>query len=230
MSNFSVPFSFFDFFGYLSAGFVILVSYAYSFPPAQESATTYWLGAPKGVHGLIWFLIAVTAAYVLGHLVAASGGLVLQRGSDRLVGRPAELLLRDRKEHLDLWQRVLEAFSEYYTPLDPAVRAVISDRFAVDPSTEGWERTVFSLIEARTRADDKVFGFCDRCAALYAFCRNVAVALVVAAVILGWGRGDHKQALCVGALLAAVFLGVRFLKFYRLYTMLVYTSYVSRGL
>jgi hypothetical protein len=230
MSNFSVPFSVYDFFGYLSAGFVVLLSYAYSFPPKGHTFGIIWTVAPKGARSLIWFLIAATLAYILGHIVASSGGWLVQRGSDSLLGRPAEILLRDPRTDLNMWQRLVHLFSEYYAPLDPKLRTVIRGRLAMYDSGGSGDRTVFSLVEACMRRDDKAFAFCDRCAALYAFCRNVAVALVVAAVMLAAGRGDNRQLLCVAALVAAAFLLLRYLKFYRLYTMLVYTSYVSRGL
>ncbi|HEV2671458.1 MAG TPA: hypothetical protein VGU74_10210, partial [Gemmatimonadales bacterium] len=84
-----IPFSVYDFFGYLSTGFLILVAVAYSTGRIGQ------LHEPPGVvMGFFWLI----AAYVVGHIIAhIASGLLEQKFLRGFLGSPEDHLLLPKK-------------------------------------------------------------------------------------------------------------------------------------
>ena len=83
-----LPFSVYDFFGYLSAGFVLLVGLAAAF-----TGTESWQRTPGATVGLLLVVVAYTAGHVIANL---SGYLIEGTLVRRVLGTPSILLFQER--------------------------------------------------------------------------------------------------------------------------------------
>ena len=98
-----IPFSIYDFFGYLSTGCLLLIATDFAFDKG-------WLlkGTPSPVLGIFWAI----AAYIIGHIIAHIASVLLEikflRG---VLGSPEEHLFEERKS--TFWARV---FPGNYSP------------------------------------------------------------------------------------------------------------------
>jgi len=204
-----VPFSAYDFFGYLASGFLLLAGIA------VVTGHSWLLGAslPASV-----MLIATFAAYVTGHVVAHLSSSFLEHLlARRLLDAPERILLNPPEK-----RRVRRfLFRGYYAALPVRIRNRVLDL----ATTKGWgadERAIFLQGLALVRQSPATAGRLDAFLNLYGFCRNTAMVLVLCAVglTLSYGRSQDPTQLwlAVGSLGAGVILFLRFLKFYRLYT------------
>lgn len=101
-----IPFAVYDFFGYLAAGFLLLVG-------TDHIAQQGWVSeANRGaVGGLLW----VTAAYIIGQLVAGPSAWLLERNIvGKLLKRPNANLFRDPPPR---WWSVLAAQAGSRSPV-----------------------------------------------------------------------------------------------------------------
>lgn len=216
-----LPFSVYDFFGYLSAGFVLLVGLAAAFANTQS-----WQQTPSVVVGLV----LIVSAYVMGQVVANLSGYLIEGILVReVLGTPSQVLFQSSKPR---WAKVLPG---YYRSL-PRVQ---QDRVLRRAEAAGVQGTgdplffhCFGVVKEREAVMIRLNAFLN----LYGFCRNmslaslgVAVALL-AGLVLGTAQtGDVAGPgwWALGAAIASVGLLYRYLKFFRQYGVEVFLSYAE---
>lgn len=202
----SFPFSPYDFFGYLAAGFIVIGSIEYS-------ADKHWLidQELKVTTAVFW----IGAAYIIGHIIANISSYFVEHKMLRgVIGGPEELLFTDEPRTADRhsqknriktigwwlgwinpvawwrwafpvgWRRAI--FPIYCKPLPMETRARVLKR----SSKEGFSkpgRALFYHCHALVKRDKTAFDRMTSFLNLYGFCRNICMAALIAAVILFWG-------------------------------------------
>jgi hypothetical protein len=204
-----LPFSGYDFFGYLASGFLLLVTSAVALD--QERLLGKSPAAPL-------LLTAIVIAYVLGHVIAHLSGYLLENTLARRVLGPPERLLLAPGSSRGLRHRL---FAGYFEPLPDRVR----ERAMQTSRARGWgeaDRGHFLQALEVARHDPIVATRLESFLNLYGFARNTAMALILCAGELGLGAlassSPAKGFWACAALLTALVLFFRYLKFYRLYT------------
>ncbi len=205
-----VPFDVYDFFAFLSAGFLLLLGLDYSFNLGWFLHRT-----PGSVEWLFW----VVAAYVTGHINAEGSGWLLERHLITRIGYPSRNLFQEhpRKIHL---------MKEYMKPLPKWTAVAVREKF---------ER-----MTKHGAVGDDFFLFCfhhvkEQCPVgyarlqtfqnLYGFSRNVCFAGIIVTLFLLGGRLHALEAIPV--FLASVVMLFRYLKFFRHYSAEVFLSFWS---
>src|SRR6202043_4163292 len=110
-----IPFSIYAFFGYLLAGFVVLVAVDFSYDQSRiltgnspPLVITFW----------------TVAAYVLGHLIAGISSTLLEYGlTRRTLGSSEDILLTAKRQHRGAW-----LFPTYFRPLPAETRDRVLSR------------------------------------------------------------------------------------------------------
>lgn len=215
-----LPFSVYDFFGYLASGVIVLGGLAAAFvgyEPLQDPPSL-----------LVGILLIITA-YVVGHIVAnLAGDLIERRLARNYLGAPTEILLGSRTPG-GAAGAILPGYS---TPLPSGVQDRIKE-LAGDRSGEA----LFFHCHAVMKSDSVVQSRLQAFLNLYGFCRNMTLALLIAAICLAVGLfvGTAETGPDVGpgwwlgaAVLAALGMFYRYLKFYRQYAVELFTSYAER--
>ncbi|MEO1018992.1 MAG: hypothetical protein AAFY56_15055 [Pseudomonadota bacterium] len=219
-------FSDYDVFAYLPQGFLALAAVDYLF------ATNFVLNGgwdvPKG------FLI-MFGAYIIGHLIASPSSKIIEKWVVRgFMKQPATHLLTSKTTPWVL--RVI--FADYYTPLsEPLRREVLNKMGSEDPDripgeTLFWK--AYPLAKRDEHAKDRMGSFIN----LYGFCRNVCFVSGLTAltlfVQLGWGKwvshippDNEKIAVAVILSIVSFMMFQRYLKFHRLYSVEVFTTFAK---
>lgn len=218
-----LPFTSYDFFGNLSAGFILLVGIAAAFTGGDE-----WRTTPN----VISALILVIAAYVAGQVVAHVAAFLLERVLvRRVLGTPTKILLSP--EAKGFWPTVMPG---YYGPLPEAQRTAVLERANREAQIDEPGEALYFHCWRQVKGDAAVAARLSNFLNLYGFSRNMALALVATAVLLAVGAiagTAHTGEVAgpgwwaAGALAAAVGLLYRYLKFFRHYSIEVFTSYLS---
>lgn len=210
-----IPFSVFDFFGYLASGFVVLTVVDYCFQ----------LGISLGAGAEIWdgFLVVVLM-YVVGHLVAGLSTAILENALlRRRTGAPEELLLREAGTD----RRGVLGIERLFRPMPEETRGRILARARTD-GFQGAGRALFVHCHSLAIRNPVVAERLAVFANVYVFCRNMSMATILALPLLA-GRaivGFRHAWLWFGAsVLVAAGMFVRFLKFYRHFTEEVLREY-----
>lgn len=215
-----LPFSVYDFFGYLASGTVVAAGAAAAFvgvEPFQASPS------------LPLAFVLVILVYSLGQAVAnLAGDLVERRLVCDRIGSPTEVLFAAGTPG----RLAAALFASYRKPLPEGTRSRVLEL----AGGRGGEE-LFHHCRAVMRPHPIVQSRLDTFTNLYGFCRNTAVAAVLAAIFLGVGmalRGaDTGPYVAPGwwlaiALVSAVCLFYRYLKFFRHYAVELYTTYAER--
>lgn len=222
-----LPFSVYDFFGYLTAGFVVLASGDFAFRH----------GAGLASHPSIPLaLVAVIGAYVVGQLVAHLAGGLLERGPLKLAQPPEESLFEDAGSNRDHFLLTRPA----YRALETVTRSRVIRRAresgfplevqAADSSLGS--KALWKHCFVRVRGDAPTASRLATFSLLADFARNVALSAFIAAVLIfighlagtaGHGRGWWA--------LASVVIGAglwhRYLRFRRLFHAEAYIAYAE---
>jgi hypothetical protein len=216
-----IPFSVYDFFGYLASGFVLLVGVAASF-----TNTDSWQNNPT----LIISILLVIGAYTVGQVIANIAGFLLESVViAKLLRRPSVNLMAT--DSPPKWRA--RFFPGYYRAL-PAVQrdACLSRAGLSELSGEGLFYKAFAVVKRDESAMSRLSTFLN----LYGFCRNMTIALAATAVCLVAGSldGTAKTGTLVPpgwcALLAACLgagLFYRYLKFFRQYSVELFITYAE---
>jgi hypothetical protein len=214
-----LPFSVYDFFGYLASGALVLAAFTASFIGDQPFASSPTL--PIG------FLLVIVI-YVLGQVVANLAGDLIERRIVREgLGNPTEILLGERRPS----DAEAKLFPGYFQALPSGVRSQVRTRAGDRKGS-----ALFFHCHARMKSDPAVHARLDTFLDLYGFCRNAALAMAVAATSLsvGIGLGSAETGASAGpgwwlslALVSVVGLFYRYLKFYRQYSVELLTSYAE---
>jgi hypothetical protein len=216
-----LPFSVYDFFGYLSAGFVLLVGLAAAFAGSETWQRTPGAGVA---------LLLVVLAYTAGQVIANISGYLIERTLVRgILGAPNKVLFAESRP------RRARLLPGYYSPLPPEQRERVlarAEQAGINEPGEGLFYHCFGAAKGNPVTQTRLENFLN----LYGFCRNMAIStLIVAAVLLaGTILGTAKTGRLVApgwwaaaALTASVGLLYRYLKFFRHYSVEVYVSYAE---
>lgn len=224
-----LPFSTYDFFGTLAAGFVALAAVDFAFNGG-------WLLKSEltPVLGIVW----VVFAYTIGHIIAHISSVFLEhRVLRRGLGSP-EIHMFAAKQPGGLWPRL---FPGNFHPLpedtQQRIRARASDERVACPG-RGFFFHCHAIVKRDPATRERLGAFLN----MYGFCRNMCMAglLAIPILIAGsvreldftcWWSSVHKPQLwaALGALGASVGMFYRYLKFFRHYTLEVFTTYVASG-
>jgi hypothetical protein len=220
-----IPFSAYDFFGYLASGFFLLVAIDYAFNGGRLL---------EEEHSVAYAIFWVAVAYVAGHVVAHLAGAVLEQGVVRKLLRSPEESLFDEQRPGGLLPRV---FLGFYKPLPPETRRTVLQKAEKVAGIATPGRGLFfhchPIVMREEVAQERLGAFLN----LYGFCRNLAVTMILCVPILIAGAylvdspesalSRHRLLWAGAALVAAVFLFYRYLKFFRHYTVEVYRVYAA---
>lgn len=209
-----IPFTLYDFFGYLSAGVIVLVSADYAFNDAAELHSR--LGTAEAV---IW----VVLAYVTGHALANVARTVLERWIvERLLGRiPTETLMGKAPRHA-IWPWI---FPDYFRPLATATRERVAARAVaenlplIDPGRDTDSRDAADALRNACQRNAAQEGAepDERFPALRDFARNTSLACALAAIFILTAESPPSRWWGIAAAAASVALFYRFLRFHRFY-------------
>lgn len=212
-----IPFTTYDFWAYLSAGFLLLFavdSVANTALLLRENWT-----AVQGV-------VAVSMAYAIGQLVAGLSSLVFEKGLvGEILGHPRDLLFAQAPTPTFI--HIL--LSSYFEPLPKATQEAVKAKGEKQGVTTAGT-ALFWAAYAYARETSAVMTRLETFLNLYGFCRNIALVAFVDSAIWYWSylqpNGPDKYLLWA-RLSAVVGIGMtmRYLKFLKHYTSEVFTAY-----
>jgi len=214
-----IPFSVYDFFGYLGSGFILLAAVDYSF-----LGGTHLASSPTLPLTLLWLVVA----YVLGHVVGSTASYVFERTVVRgRLGSPAELLFRDQQ----MTKR--SVFTGYYQTLPRESQRRVLDRARDDASITAPGEALFLHCQAVVRRDPTMYARLSIFQNVTAFCRNTSMSLLLAVPVLlvgaiesaDWTSTVPKLWWALVALASSIVLFLRFVKLFRHYAVEVFGSY-----
>lgn len=218
-----IPFSVYDFFAFLATGFVLLCAADYAFD-------FNFLAKDKLPLGILAFL--VVASYILGHLVAHLSSFLLEHVVLRgCLGSPEEYIFKEKTEG---WRANI--LTNFFKPFPPEIQKRILEKAqteGIGGPGRGLFYHCFATVKREKSTSERLASFLT----VYGFCRNVSMACLLATVLLlfaglsdvDWKTftGIHSEKLwwALGALIVAIGLFLRYLKFFRHYTNEVFRDY-----
>ncbi|MEK6301063.1 MAG: hypothetical protein AABO41_10105 [Acidobacteriota bacterium] len=213
-----IPFVSYDFFGYLSSGLVLVAGMqrVVGFPQVTGRELTVAEGA-----------LLILAIYVGGQVIASPSRAFLEDlVVSKVLQRPHTVLLRERQP----WRRLL--FPGYYTALPQTIRQRVIERAKGEGTTETGEALFLHIrFHEVTRQDEKLMARLEAFLNQYGFARNLAfTCLFVGVALVIKGRLSNDVANLeygVTAIVAALLLFYRYLKFFRQYTYELFNSYAG---
>lgn len=212
-----IPFTSYDFWAYLSAGFLLLFA-------LDQAAGTKLLMRDSWT--IAQGVVAVSLAYAAGQLVASASSALFERVLvGRLLGYPRNVLFGQPKA----WNWVQWCMPGYFQPLpDATQKAAIEKGCRGDVSAPS--EALFWLAFANARATPPVMTRLNDFLNLYGFCRNTALVAFLDAAVLYWSymqpKGPAEHLLWARiALVVGIGMTLRYLKFYRHYASEVFTSF-----
>lgn len=212
-----IPFTSYDFWAYLSAGFLLLVV-------VDHVGGTGLLVRESWT--IVQGVVAVAGAYAVGQLVASVSSALLERVVvGKLLGHPRDVLFGRPKA----WRWVRKLMPGYFTPLpDETQRAVLArgDEAGIAGPGEALFWAAFGVARSNQIVMNRLADFLN----LYGFCRNVALVSLVNAVVLRWSYWQKDGPVADlywswVALAVGVGMTFRYLKFFRHYAVEVFTAY-----
>ena len=212
-----IPFSDYDYFGYLSCGSIAVA--VVDFLHGGKLLEREKIGAPEGI-----FLVFV--AYILGQLLAGPSQWFLERTVvDRWLRRPSVILFREPRRSLG---RLL--FPGYFAPLPKSVQQRIRAKAKANGVHETGE-PLFVEAFSRVKGSEASLARLDTFRNLYGFCRNVSFTCLIAAITISiWVQayGDRaKLEWAAAALVVSVGMFYRYLKFFQQYSRELFMSYLG---
>ncbi|WP_156481358.1 hypothetical protein [Herbaspirillum rubrisubalbicans] len=212
-----IPFTSYDFWAYLSAGFLLLFALdqvAESNLLMRESWTV--------VQGVI----AMSSAYVVGQMIASFSSFVFERLLvGKVLGSPSNTLFA--KTHTHKFLRYI--FFGYFQPLPEETQLLLlekSRKLNIQEPGLALFAAAHTRIKGVPAVADRLANFLN----LYGFCRNVAFVAIFDSGLLCWsylfhdGPKIHLWISLISAFVAVAML-FRYLKFFRHYAIEVFNSY-----
>jgi hypothetical protein len=212
-----IPFTSYDFWAYLSAGFMLLFA-------LDQAAGIHLL--MRETWTVVQCLIAVSVAYAVGQLVASASSLLYERLLvGKILGYPSKVLFGD----VSARRMVQKLLPGYFSPLPSETqRSALQKggKVGVDKPGEAlfWPAHVYG------RSTPEVAARLDNFLNLYGFCRNVALVGLIDAAVLYWSywksNGPPEHLLWARiSLVISIGMTLRYLKFYRHFALEVFTSW-----
>lgn len=212
-----IPFTTYDFWAYLSAGFMLLFA-------LDQAAGTRLLMRDSWT--VVQGVVAVSIAYAGGQLVASvSSWLYEKMLVGKLLGYPRNVLFGQPKA----WLWVQKLLPTYFEPLPAETQKAALERggkVGVDKPGEA----LFWPAHAYGRSTPAVAARLDNFLNLYGFCRNTAVVGLIDAAILYWSylqpEGPREHLIWARiALVVSIGMTLRYLKFFRHFTLETFTAW-----
>ncbi|MFW2357243.1 hypothetical protein [Hydrogenophaga sp.] len=212
-----IPFTSYDFWAYLSAGFLLLFV-------ADQVAGTGLLARDSWT--IVQGVVAVASAYAVGQLVASCSSFFFERLLvGKLLGFPRDVVFG--RVNAPGWLRA--CMPGYFKELPEETRKRAIEKATLEGVT-GPGESMFWAAYGRARSDAVVMNRLDNFLNLYGFCRNTALVAFLDAALLYWsyswngGPEPHLQ-WSLAALAVGFGMTFRYLKFFRHYAVEVFTSY-----
>ena len=220
----NIPFSVYDFFGYLSAGFLTIIAFEYA------GGSTNVLHAE---HTVAFGFAIIVFAYMVGHIIAHLSSVVFESWLVRKVLKPPEYHLLKTEADTTLTGKL---FPGYFTPLPKDSQSRIikkAEKYGISSFRRAFFFHCHTIVKKDSASLDRLNTFLN----LYGFARNMAMALLLSATVLAISAVYHEfiyqsqekpnHLLCytVNALITSFFMFLRYLKFFRIYTMEVFLNY-----
>lgn len=212
-----IPFSNYDFWAYLSAGFLLLfvVDYVAGTHLLMRDAWTV-------VQGVFVF----SCAYAIGHVVASLASFLFERVLvGKLLGAPRDVLFGETKA-----PRYIKFFLPTYFQALPVETTNLVHAKAASMNVGASSEARFQAAFASVKVTPAVLTRLDNFLNMYGFCRNAALVSFLDAALLYWfwRWGDGTVEARTWAYVAVVLglgLTLRYLKFYRQYASEVFISF-----
>lgn len=222
-----IPFSTYDFFGYLASGFLTLAA-------ADYALAWGWLTMKEIPIG-IGFLFLVTA-YILGHLMAHLSSVILETYFLRKVLKSPEIHLFSEPSK-SFWRYL---FPGNFKPFSVETKERVLS-CAEEEGVSDIGRALFFHCHPIVKKEQAVLERLNSFLNLYGFSRNISMSFFIAFVILIAGGIQNvlfsenpdletRYFLWSGiCLIASYGMYIRYLKFFRHYTVEVFISYAEKN-
>lgn len=219
------PLTNYDFYAYLTAGMVIVAAVDRAFLGSMLAGQTSW----TVVNGAFWAAIA----YLTGQIIAIPSSAIFEHVVARkLLHAPSQILLGFE---VPRWREIAVRWifgAREYDPLPVAtqnsIKGKVASALAVHPTQlEGESAFTCAFPHARGVSDTatRLDNFLNQ----YGMCRNVSFASFVAFGLMTWrarSTGDRFDwTIAVAALILALGLFGRFVKFYAAYAREVFRTF-----
>jgi hypothetical protein len=224
----TIPFSPYDFFGYLANGFLILCAFEYAFF-GTSLADRDWKIGPA--------LFYAVLAYIIGQIVANMSSYWLEHVIVReWLKSPEETLFKEPKQKGDRRTWAERLFPIFYRPFPAKTQKRVlgvAQMNGFDQPGRDLFLHAYTVVKQDKVTLERLTAFLNQ----YGFARNISMGLIIAAILLligvlidvrRWSDIDNSKVAWVGAaVLGAVGMFYRYLKFFRHYTMEVFNSYAE---
>jgi hypothetical protein len=212
-----LPFTSYDFWAYLSSGFLLL--FAVDYVVGKDFLMRDSWTVVQGV-------IAFSSAYAVGHVVASISSLLLERLLvGKLLGYPRDILLGRRR----ISKRLKFLLPGYFSSFSNETRNLINAK-AAQQNIGTASDSIFMAAHAEAKATAAVMTRMDNFQNMYGFCRNSATVGFLTSALLYWfwrwgGGPDEARTWSCAAGVLGFALTLRYLKFFRLYAVENLNSY-----
>lgn len=213
-----LPFAVYDFFGYLASGFLVWACLDYSYGSGLLIAKD--IPAPTII---LWVLVV----YISGQILANISAYVIERTVvGKILGQPNVNLFEPRAGLRT------KLFPGFYTLLPEDTRRRVFENAKV-AGIEGAGEALFFHAFATVKRDTTTMRRLDTFLNQYGFARNIAFALMCGSPFLAWTAWYRPDTLAwkltALALVGAVGMFYRYLKFSRQYSVEVFVTYAESG-
>jgi len=212
-----IPFTNYDFWAYLSSGFLLLAV-------LDQVAGTRLLMRESWT--VVQGVLAVSCAYTVGQLVASMSAWLLEKLLvGKLLGYPRNILFGQALA----WGWVRKLMPSYFEPLPVTTqKAALEKGKKVGVANPG--EALFWPAYTNAKGTPAVMARLENFLNLYGFCRNTALVALVNAALLYWSylepKGPPEHLLWARlSLVAGLGLTLRYLKFFRHHAVEVFSSY-----
>ena len=168
-----IPFTSYDFWAYLSSGFLLL------FVTDYVASTQFF---ERESWTVVQGIVAISAAYAIGQLVASASSITFERLLvGKLLGYPSNVLFGSARA----WPWIKLLLPSYFHSLPYQVQRINLEKGAIAGiNTHGEE--LFYVAHANAKANPAVMARLDNFLNLYGFCRNIAFVALLGSVMLYW--------------------------------------------
>ncbi len=214
-----IPFSIYDFFGYLASGFLILCAADYAFDGEWLLRKELWT-----VHVVFWTLLS----YIIGHIIANISSFLFEYKFLREILISPEETLFDEQKRGGFWPCIFPIFYRPF-PMETKRRVLEKAKAAgIERPGRGLFSHCLSIVMGQSHTLERLGTFLN----LYGFSRNISMAALLAVPILIAGmiktgfEANKLYWLIVGFV---IFIGMfyRYLKFFKHYTEEVFRAYAE---
>lgn len=212
-----IPFTSYDFWAYLSAGFMLLFA-------VDQAAGAHLLMREQWT--LAQGVMAASVAYAVGQQVAsASSWLYEKLLVGKVLGYPRDILFGNTTA----WSGFQKLLPGYFAPLPAETqKAVLEKGSKVGVNKPG--EALFWPAHVYGRGTPTVVVRLDNFLNLYGFCRNTALVGLIDAAVLYWAylqpKGPPEYLLWARiSLVMSLGMTLRYLKFYRHFALEVFTTW-----